>query len=86
MKIYKLKEFSVETEDKEVMHVHIDGDPIPTQYKLEIKTNTLSLHILLPNFILRLPQFKIRTQIHFTYNFIVGLFFRCSRFANFSFK
>ncbi|MDD2623056.1 MAG: YegS/Rv2252/BmrU family lipid kinase [Bacteroidales bacterium] len=51
VKIYKLKEFSVETEDKEVMHVHIDGDPIPTQYKLEIKTNPLSLHILLPNFI-----------------------------------
>jgi len=51
VKIYKLKQFSVETDDGLAMHVHIDGDPIPKQSKLEIKTNPLSLQILLHNFI-----------------------------------
>ena len=47
VKIYKLSEFRIQTIDAEEMPVHLDGTPLQRQKEFQIKTNPLSLKILL---------------------------------------
>lgn len=47
VKIHKLSEFSIQTIDAEEMPVHLDGTPLQRQKEFHIKTNPLSLKILL---------------------------------------